>query len=99
MLFKYIVLILISLNTLSANSEALELNDEIDNNIGFINWPDFQGRIFKRVPHVRWSGKVHEKLTGSDKIVGLPPDVSNGLWHIKNLKKQDRQNSLYDTIV
>jgi len=37
MLFKYIILILISLNTLSANSEALELNDEIDNNIGFVN--------------------------------------------------------------
>lgn len=68
------------------------------NNIGFINWPDFQGRIFKRVPHVRWTGKVHEKLTGSEKVVGLAPDVSNGLWHIKNLKKQDRQNSLYDTI-
>tara|TARA_B110000285_G_C14816599_1_gene464498 strand:+ start:73 stop:690 length:618 start_codon:yes stop_codon:yes gene_type:complete len=69
------------------------------NNIGFINWPDFQGRIFKNVPHIRWEGKVHEKLNGSDKVMGLPPDVSNGLWHIKNLKKQDHQNLLYDTIV
>ena len=26
---------------------------------GRVNWPDFQGRIYRNLPNISWSGKVH----------------------------------------
>ena len=66
------------------------------NEAGWINWPDFQGRIYRRET-ARWEGKVHEKLVG-EKCAGLPPQPIHALWHIKSTAKQDKQNNLYDKI-
>ena len=60
------------------------------NNIGFINWPDYQGRIYKNCDYIKWSNELHTKLTGvsQDKIAALPKDVNFGMWHIKSMEKQ-----------
>jgi hypothetical protein len=69
-------------------------------NAGYINYPDFQGRIFRRAPSIKWTGKVHEKLTGSDRVFMLSPDaVEHAIWHVKSLRKQDKQNALYDQLL
>lgn len=58
------------------------------NEMGWINWPDFQGRIYKNVDHIKWSDEIHTKLTGTDKAIGLKPTPQLAMWHIKSMEKQ-----------
>lgn len=65
------------------------------NEMGLINWPDYQGRIYKK--GVEWKGKVHEKPDGRN-VKMLPANTQLALWHIKSVSKQDKQNDLYNNI-
>lgn len=58
------------------------------NKMGWVNWPDMQGRIYKNAPHIKWTEEVHTKLYGSDKVIGLEPEPTLALWHIKSMEKQ-----------
>lgn len=69
------------------------------NEKGYINYPDYQHRIFKLNKGILWGNKVHEKLFNYKKLGGLPSsDGSMCLLHIKEIKRQERQNSFYDSI-
>src|ERR1035437_2682666 len=37
-----------------------------------INFPDFQGRIYKKADTIQWNGKVHERLVGFKKFANFP---------------------------
>lgn len=63
---------------------------------GRINFPDYQGRIFKT--KLKWDGKVHEKITGARFYSILPLDEEYCLIHNKTITKQEKQNSLYNNI-
>lgn len=67
--------------------EAREFGFNV-NEVGFINWPDFQTRIYKKCEKVYWTDELHTKLTGSDKSVAIKPLPSVALWHIKSMDKQ-----------
>lgn len=69
----------------------------IDEN-GRINYPDFQYRIMKNLPEIKWVGKVHETLMGPGIKTELPIDVGLDLIHIKDINKQEQQNKLYNEI-
>lgn len=58
------------------------------NEMGWINWPDFQGRVYKRAEHIKWTDEIHTKLTGTDKAIGIKPTPQLALWHIKSMEKQ-----------
>ncbi len=66
------------------------------NELGWINWPDYQGRIYKR--GIKWEGKAHEKLTGGTYHKILKPSPEHALWHVKSVQRQTRQNELYRLI-
>ena len=66
------------------------------NEVGFINWPDYQGRVYHK--DLKWSGKVHEKIEGAKNPVGLKADPKFALWHVKTTSKQNKQNEMYDSI-
>lgn len=66
---------------------------------GYINFPDAQDRIFKLRKGIQWENKVHEKLCNYNEKIGLPiSDFSMCLLHIKEIERQEQQNSFYDTI-
>lgn len=67
------------------------------NEMGFINWPDYQTRIYKRCDYIHWSDTLHTKLVGSDKIVGVKSIPSLALWHIKSMEKQKSRWKKDDT--
>lgn len=70
------------------------------NEKGYINFPDYQHRIFRLNKGIKWENKVHEKLCNYKRIAGLPSsDYSMCLLHIKEIKRQEQQNSFYDTIL
>jgi hypothetical protein len=68
------------------------------NREGWINWPDWQGRIYKNHPSIQWENKVHEKLTGIKTFAQLPSEESYSLYHAKTIERQERQNNYYDTL-
>ena len=69
------------------------------NAAGWVNWPDYQWRIWKNKPEIKWVNKVHEKLIGFATYTMLPADTEAlSLYHPKTIKKQEKQNNYYDTL-
>lgn len=68
------------------------------NEKGWVNFPDFQTRIYKNIPEIKWEGKVHERITGTKTFSSLPADEIWSLYHPKEITRQEKQNKLYETI-
>jgi hypothetical protein len=63
-----------------------------------VNWPDYQWRIWKNKPEIKWVNKVHEKLEGFKTYAPLPQHSELALQHPKTIERQEKQNSYYDTL-
>ena len=68
------------------------------NEKGWVNWPDYQWRIYKNSDKIKWINKVHEKLEGFEQYATLPMLEEHALYHPKDIKRQERQNEYYDTL-
>ena len=66
------------------------------NEKGWVNFPDFQGRIYRK--NMTWYGKVHEKIIGGQKFTSLPLDDEYCIQHHKTIERQEKQNNLYNNI-
>ena len=65
---------------------------------GRVNWPDYQWRIWKNIPEIKWVNKVHEKLSGFKTYAALPAENIFTLSHPKEIERQEKQNAYYDTL-
>ena len=68
------------------------------NEKGWINWADWQMRIYKNHPDIIWVNKVHEVLEGYKVHGMLPLEEEWALYHPKDIKKQEKQNNYYNTL-
>ena len=68
------------------------------NDKGWVNWPDYQWRIWKNKPEIKWVNKVHEKLEGYKTFAPLPELEEYSLSHPKTIERQEKQNEYYDTL-
>lgn len=69
------------------------------NDKNYINYPDYQMRLFKLNKNIYWINKVHEKLVGFDKAFYFPIEgFDHCLLHHKNIVRQVSQNEFYDTL-
>ena len=68
------------------------------NEDGWVNWPDFQWRIWKNHPKIKWVNKVHEILNGHKTYAAIPQQEELALYHPKDIKRQEKQNKYYDTL-
>ena len=68
------------------------------NEKGWVNWPDYQTRIYKNTEDVTWMNKVHEKITGYDTFSNFPAEEHWSLYHPKQIDRQEKQNQFYETI-
>jgi glycosyltransferase involved in cell wall biosynthesis len=66
--------------------------------LGWVNWPDYQWRIYRNTPEIRWKNKVHEVLDGYKTLSYIPQDEEWCLYHHKNIERQERQNEFYNRI-
>ncbi len=64
-----------------------------------INFPDYQTRIYRNVPEIRWKNKVHEKLDGVREYTFLPDVEDWCLIHVKSMEKQKKQNLFYESLI
>jgi len=63
-----------------------------------VNWPDYQWRIWKNKPEIKWRNKVHEILEGYNTFANLPALPELALYHPKTIERQIKQNAYYDTL-
>ena len=68
------------------------------NDKGWIQWPDFQWRIYKNDPEIKWKNKLHEILDGYKTYSNLPEMEEYALYHPKTIEKQEQQNSFYSKL-
>ena len=66
--------------------------------LGWVNYPDYQARIFRNSPDIRWRKPVHEHIWGCKTYAHLPPQEELSLYHHKTIDKQEKQNRLYEEI-
>lgn len=68
------------------------------NEKSWVNWPDYQWRIYKNKPEIKWVNKVHEKLNGFTLWSVIPEMEELSLYHPKTIDRQEKQNNYYDTL-
>jgi glycosyltransferase involved in cell wall biosynthesis len=68
------------------------------NDMGWVQWPDYQTRIYKNSENINWEGKVHERITGHKTEAYLPAEEDWAIYHIKNVARQRLQNEFYETL-
>ena len=66
---------------------------------GWINFPDYQARIFRNAEHIKWVKPVHEVIDGAKTYSHLPPHEELTLKHEKEIARQEVQNKLYEQII
>ena len=69
------------------------------NDKGWINYPDYQARVFKRSKDIKWIKPVHEYITGCKTYAHLPSQEELSLYHHKTIDKQEQQNKMYEGIL
>ena len=68
------------------------------NDKGWVNFPDYQWRVWKNNTKIKWINKVHERLDGFNEYSVLPQLEEYCLFHPKDIKRQEKQNQFYNTL-
>lgn len=68
------------------------------NEKGWVNFPDYQWRIYRNDSSIKWRNKVHEVLEGFKTSTLLPAEEMYCLYHPKTIDRQEKQNKYYDTL-
>jgi glycosyltransferase involved in cell wall biosynthesis len=68
------------------------------NEKGWVNFPDWQMRLYRNCSWVKWEGLLHSKIEGYKTFINLPQDELFCILHPKQLDRQVAQNNLYDKI-
>jgi len=68
------------------------------NERGWVNFPDYQWRIYRNTPEICWENKVHEVLSGYKTLSHLPAEEEWCLYHHKDIERQEKQNAYYATL-
>ena len=68
------------------------------NEQGWVNFPDYQGRIYRNDKSIYWKNPVHEVVVGAKKVSHFPTEEQFCLYHSKDIERQEKQNKLYSEI-
>ena len=68
------------------------------NENNWVNFPDYQYRIYRNDRRIKWKNKVHEVLTGFEIMSTLPSEGEYCLLHEKTIERQEKQNELYSKL-
>ena len=68
------------------------------NESGWVNWPDFQTRIYKNNSTICWENRVHERIVGHTQFGYIPMEEEFALYHPKTIDRQVKQNNYYETL-
>lgn len=61
-----------------------------------VNAPDYQGRIYKNSPQIKWNRRLHERIEGHNGYTVLPDETDLALYHNKTIETQINTNKRYN---
>jgi|SaaInlV_100m_DNA_2_1039680.scaffolds.fasta_scaffold21611_2 glycosyltransferase involved in cell wall biosynthesis len=61
-----------------------------------INYPDYQGRLFKNSDDIRWTRPVHEIISGHETQRVFPINAGVDILHTRHMSRQIQSNAYYD---
>jgi hypothetical protein len=67
-------------------------------NKGWVNFPDYQSRVYRRNGEIMWANKVHERVINTRSYAYLPDKEHWCLYHPKTIERQEKQNNYYNTL-
>ena len=59
-------------------------------------WPDYQWRLFKNDPAIRFKNRLHERIEGFKSYAALPAEEDWALYHDKTIETQIKTNIRYN---
>tara|TARA_A100001515_G_scaffold64689_2_gene51231 strand:+ start:1753 stop:2412 length:660 start_codon:yes stop_codon:yes gene_type:complete len=62
----------------------------------WVNYPDYQARVFRNDKSIRWERPLHEVIRGYKTYSHLPPHEELSLYHPKTIERQEEQNMFYN---
>jgi hypothetical protein len=68
------------------------------NDKGWVQFPDYQWRIYKNTSDIKWKNKIHEVLDGYKTYAYLPEFEEYSLYHYKHISRQESQNDFYSKL-
>ena len=68
------------------------------NENGWVNFPDYQSRLYRKTQSITWVNKVHERINGAQIFTHLPAEENFCSYHPKTIEKQEKQNNYYNTL-
>ena len=68
------------------------------NENGWVNFPDYQSRLYRKTQSITWVNKVHERINGAQIFTHLPAEENFCLYHPKTIERQEKQNNYYNTL-
>lgn len=71
--------------------EWIEEKNFVLNEVDWINWPDYMGRVFKNCEYITYGRELHEVIIGAKKPFALKADPTLAVWHIKSVEKDDNR--------
>lgn len=80
------------------NTEWLDKHKFQLNEMGWINYPDYQGRYYKNDGKIKWENDLHERLAGGENVARVDAKPLVSLLHIKTVERQDKQGEYYDSL-
>jgi len=61
-----------------------------------VNFPDYQLRLFKNIPAIRFKKRLHERIDGFKTFATLPADEEYAIYHDKTIEAQISTNIRYN---
>lgn len=88
------------INLIKQEDQSLTVWEDMDkvSPSDYFHFPDYQFRIFKNIPSIRWHKKVHEVIIGYKTYCLFPKTKVYALLHSKYQSKQDRQIEYYEKL-
>lgn len=65
---------------------------------GMINFPDYQSRLYRNKPNIRYERRLHEKVEGYKSYTFIPPQKDYAIIHEKTIEKQRQTNINYNKL-
>jgi glycosyltransferase involved in cell wall biosynthesis len=81
------------------DEDVINFNWNVNEN-NWIQFPDYQIRVFEANNKIKWYGETHEEVIGykNNTIINFDPIELFSILHVKDIAKQLQQNKLYKQI-
>lgn len=76
--------------------DVLEWGWQVTNNM--VNFPDYQSRLYKNLPYIKYERRLHEKVEGYKSHTFIPPQTEIAIVHEKTMEKQRQTNLNYNKL-